>query len=65
MSLSERDKKIVVILIPLVVVLGYWFMLLTPKREAAATAAQTLATEKATLAQAQTQASTVNAAKAS
>ena len=64
MTLSERDKKIVVILIPLVVVLGYWFMLLTPKREEAATAAATLATEKATLAQAETQASTVSAAKA-
>ena len=63
MSLSERDKKIVVILIPLVVVLGYWFMLLAPKREAAATATATLATEQATLAQAEAQASTVSAAK--
>lgn len=64
MTLSERDKKIVVFLVPLVVVLGYWFMLLAPKREAATTAAATLATEQATLAQAEAQASTVNAAKA-
>jgi hypothetical protein len=64
MTLSERDKKIVVFIVPLVVVLGYWFMLLAPKREAAATAAATLATEQATLSQAESQASTVSAAKA-
>jgi hypothetical protein len=64
MTLSQRDKKIVLILIPLVVVLGYWFLLLTPKREEAATAAATLETEQATLAQAEAQASTVSAAKA-
>lgn len=64
MTISERDKKILVILVPLVVVLGYWFLLLAPKREAASTAAATLATEQASLADAETQASTVSAAKA-
>jgi hypothetical protein len=63
MSLSERDKKILMIIVPFVVVLGYWFLLLAPKREAASAAAETLQTEQATLAQAESQASTVQAAK--
>ena len=63
MRLSERDKKIVIVLVPLVVVLGYWFLLLAPKREAASEAAATLETEKATLAQAEAHATTVQAAK--
>jgi hypothetical protein len=64
MTLSQRDKKMLVILLPLVVVIGYWFLLLAPKREAASTAAATLETERAALAEAEAQASTVNAAKA-
>ena len=35
MTLTDRDRKIVMIIVPLVVVLAYWFLLLTPKREAA------------------------------
>ncbi len=35
MSLSDRDKKIVIVLVPLVLILGYWFLLLAPKREEA------------------------------
>jgi hypothetical protein len=63
-TLSDRDKKILMILVPLVVVLGYWFLLLAPKREAAATAETTLQTEQATLAEAEANANTVSAAKA-
>ena len=65
MTLSDRDKKILMIIVPLVVVLGYWFLLLAPKREAASIAAETLVTEQATLAEAESQASTVQAAKGS
>ena len=36
MSLSARDKKIVMILVPILVLAGYWFLVLTPKREQAA-----------------------------
>ena len=36
MSLSDRDKKIVMILVPILVLAGYWFLVLTPKREEAA-----------------------------
>lgn len=36
MSLSDRDKKIVLILVPIMLLAGYWFLVLTPKREEAA-----------------------------
>ena len=64
MNISERDKKILMIIVPLAVVLVYWFMLLAPKREAASTAEATLQTEQATLAEAEANADTVSAAKA-
>lgn len=32
MSLTARDKKILIFLIPLVVLLGYWFLVLSPQR---------------------------------
>jgi Tfp pilus assembly protein PilO len=31
-TLTERDRRIVMILIPIVVLLGYWFLILSPKR---------------------------------
>jgi Type II secretion system (T2SS), protein M len=65
MNMSARDKKILLIIIPLVVVLGYWFLLLAPQRKAAADAGKTLQAEQARLAEAQNRASTVQAAKAS
>jgi hypothetical protein len=33
MSLTDRDRKILLLLLPLVVLGAYWFMLLAPKRE--------------------------------
>ena len=42
MSLSARDKKILIVLVPLVVLVAYWFLLLSPKREEASTAATAL-----------------------
>jgi hypothetical protein len=64
MTLSDRDKKILMILVPFIVVLGYWFLLMAPKREVAATAETTLQAEQATLAEAEANANTVSAAKA-
>src|SRR5688572_10312572 len=64
MTLSPRDKKIVTFLVPVMVVLGYWFLLLSPQRQAASEAATTLETEQARLADAESHASTVQAAKA-
>ena len=64
MTVSARDKKILMIMVPVAVVLAYWFLLLAPKREAASAAEETLQTEQATLAEAEANANTVNAAKA-
>src|SRR3954469_12914597 len=33
MSISDRDRKILLALIPLVAIVGYWFLLLAPKRQ--------------------------------
>ncbi len=38
MSLTDRDRKIAMIVVPLVMILGYWFLLLGPKRHEAASA---------------------------
>ena len=46
MSLTDRDRKIVMVLVPLLVVLGYWFLLLSPKRDAAAKAGEALAQQE-------------------
>ena len=46
MSLTDRDRKIVVVLVPLLVLAGYWFLLLAPKREEASKAADALAKQE-------------------
>jgi Tfp pilus assembly protein PilO len=43
MSLSDRDRKIALAIVPILVVVAYWFLLLAPKREAAAQASKDLA----------------------
>src|SRR5215207_2459560 len=60
-SMSDRDRKILIALVPIIVIVAYWFLLLAPKREEASTAATTLAKQeqrrdaaKAALAQAST-----------
>ena len=65
MSLTARDRKIVLILLPLILLAGYWFMVLAPKR-----AEQTKVQEELTKARgerdtAQAQVGQLNAAKAS
>ena len=37
MSLSDRDRKIALAIVPILLVVAYWFLLLAPKREAATT----------------------------
>ena len=34
-SITDRDRKILLALIPLVAIIGYWFLLLAPKRQEA------------------------------
>ena len=46
MTVSERDRKILMLIIPLVVLVGYWFLILGPKREEASTAADELAEQE-------------------
>jgi Tfp pilus assembly protein PilO len=42
MSLSDRDRKIVLAIVPILVLVAYWFLLLAPKREEAASASKEL-----------------------
>ena len=46
MSLTDRDRKIAVLLAPILLLGAFWFLLLSPKREEAATAAQELAVQE-------------------
>jgi Tfp pilus assembly protein PilO len=46
MTLSDRDKKILIFMVPLLVVAAYWFLLLAPKREEATTASAALTVEQ-------------------
>jgi Tfp pilus assembly protein PilO len=45
-SLTARDKKILIVLVPVVALAAYWFLLLSPKREEAATAATELSQQQ-------------------
>jgi Tfp pilus assembly protein PilO len=45
-SLTARDKKILIFLIPVVVLAAYWFLLFSPKREEASTAATQLTAQQ-------------------
>jgi hypothetical protein len=57
MSMSDRDKKILVFLVPLVLIAAYWFLLLAPKREEASTASAALTEQQDRLEAARTAAS--------
>jgi hypothetical protein len=46
MTLSDRDKKILTFMVPLLVLAAYWFLLLAPKREEATTASTALTVEQ-------------------
>jgi Tfp pilus assembly protein PilO len=45
-NLSERDRKIALALLPIIVLVAYWFLLLAPKRQEASTASQDLAKQE-------------------
>ncbi len=46
MSITDRDRKILLLLVPLVLFGVYWFLLLAPKREEAATAQENLVVQE-------------------
>jgi hypothetical protein len=39
MSMSARDRKLLLLLVPVIAIVGYWFLLLAPQRQEASTAA--------------------------
>jgi Type II secretion system (T2SS), protein M len=48
-TLTDRDRKIMIALVPVLVLVAYWFLLLAPKREEAKTAKDELATAQTRL----------------
>ena len=46
MTLTDRDRKLLIAIVPIALILAYWFLVLTPKREEAATAADQLAKQE-------------------
>lgn len=46
MSITDRDRKILMVIVPLLCVLAYWFLILSPKRQEAATAQEKLAEQQ-------------------
>jgi Tfp pilus assembly protein PilO len=52
-TLTERDRKLLMLIIPLVVLAGYWFLILSPKRDEASQAADNLAQQEQRLQTAQ------------
>jgi len=45
-NVTDRDRKILIALVPIVVIVAYWFLLLAPKRDEAATAADAAAKQE-------------------
>jgi Tfp pilus assembly protein PilO len=62
-TFSDRDRKILIALVPIVLIAAYWFLLLAPKREEAATAADEQATQEQRRDAAQAAADTATGAK--
>jgi Tfp pilus assembly protein PilO len=45
-TVTDRDRKIMIALVPVVILVAYWFLLLAPKREEASTASQELSAQQ-------------------
>ena len=65
MSLTDRDRKILLALIPLVAIIGYWFLILAPKRQEASKVRDQLSQAQAVRDTAQQKASQLSGAKRS
>jgi hypothetical protein len=65
MSLTPRDRKIVLVLAPLLLLAGYWFLVLAPKRAESAKVTEELTKARGERDTAQAQVGQLNAAKAS
>jgi Tfp pilus assembly protein PilO len=62
-TLSDRDRKLALVIVPIVLLVAYWFLLLAPKREASATASKDLSKQTQRLEQARSAANTAKQAK--
>jgi hypothetical protein len=65
MSLTDRDRKIVLALIPIVAIVGYWFLVLAPKRQEASKVREQLSQAEAVRDTARQKASQLSGAKRS
>ena len=65
MSLTPRDRKIVMVLVPLLLLAVYWFVLLAPQRTESAKVEEELTKARGDRDTAQAQIGQLNAAKAS
>ena len=63
MNISERDRKIAIAIVPILLLVGYWFLLLAPKRDAAAEASKELTKQTQRRDKAQTAANAARGAK--
>jgi Tfp pilus assembly protein PilO len=64
-SITDRDKKILTLLVPVVLVAAYWFLLFAPKREESAAIQEQLAQAQTELADAESKVASVSGAKQS
>ena len=64
MKMSARDRKILVAILPLAVILGFWFLVLAPKRQEAAQAGEELAKQQQRLDAAEQSVQPLESAKA-
>jgi Tfp pilus assembly protein PilO len=63
-SVTDRDKKILMLLVPVVLIAAYWFLLFAPKREESAAIQQELSQAQTEQQAAESQAASVSGAKA-
>ena len=62
-SMSDRDRKILMAIVPLVLIVAYWFLLLAPKREEASKAQKDLTEQQQRLSAAKEVSSRAKGAK--
>lgn len=63
MNLTARDKKLMILLLPVIALLAFWFLVLSPKRQEAARAGDGVAAAQQKRDQAQAQVTQLEAAK--
>jgi hypothetical protein len=63
--ITARDRKIILVLVPLMIVIGYWFLVLAPKRAQSSKVAEELTQAQGTRDTAEQQVAQLNSAKAS